>query len=87
MSIERAQQLQRIVENANAKKQAAESEHAKQLSRLVDCLERTIAENPQLLRTERWLFSHALNTLNWNTQKIASTLGITQPELIAEFFR
>ncbi len=87
MSIARAEQLQRIVENANAKKQAAESEHAKQLRRLIDCLERTILENPQLLRTERWLFFHALNTLNWDTGKIAAVLGITQPEVITEFFR
>lgn len=86
MSIERAKQLQNVVNTASGKMQQATDEYNKQNRRFKDCIERTIESDPQLLKTDGWLMHHAINTLEWNCDKIASVMGVSRESLLADVY-
>ena len=86
MSIEQVKQFQTVVERASSKLGQAQHEYDKQLRRFKDHLERTIECDPQLLKTDGWLMHHTINTLEWDSGRIASVIGVTHERFLADVY-
>lgn len=84
--LERAKSFHNVLKVAEEKVVEATNNRDIQMMRFKTRLEEAIESNPQLLKTDGWLLHHALGTLGWNVDRIATAMGVSRETVLMESF-